>query len=578
MYELQTAISYLIPRKGQLSISVVGCIAVLVIQAITWLILVFFSTTDSIETRWSQKIISVVGPMRITPTPAYFESPYYQLDFYSAHHDFSPERLSTKGSSLPYDPSSDPPLPPPLATWYQAHRSTTAPVATITSLLSHQSLPWRFFESAVCHMSIPSLESAPSQSLSQYTWPLGLDALNPATMAPVKELSTLEVERLITLLRHAHPKTRAALTPLVNAIKEIDVVLSKDAQILSQHHPQGTRLTATISLAHETPEVIFSLPNKETAEVPLDQAPPFSIIAVSLAQPPVAIPTDAALPYIPNLGYPTLLPKQMRRHGARLLDTGTFQFSGADLGGTQPLTIPFYIAGFFDAGILPIGGKLAITSRQAVMAIQPTLVADGPMATSGIIIDIPPSISLPMAQKTIQKEIDTRFPGLFAVQRFDQYEMTADLFQQLASEHTIFHLLAVIIIFVACSNIFSMLFILAHDRRKEIAVLRALGASPRNITAIFMLAGLGVGLFGSVLGAALAAITLHYLPELLSFIGALQGHPLLQEGIYGDITSQSLSGSTLLFSFITISMTSAIAGACAAVRACTMNVSEALRS
>ena len=123
-----------------------------------------------------------------------------------------------------------------------------------------------------------------------------------------------------------------------------------------------------------------------------------------------------------------------------------------------------------------------------------------------------------------------------------------------------------------------MLFILAHDRRKEIAVLRALGASAASIASIFLLAGLGVGLFGSVLGAALASLTLHYLPELLSLIGAIQGHDLLQQGIYGDIGSQSLSSSTLLFTFITISVTSSLAGVLAAVRACRMNVSEALRS
>ena len=123
-----------------------------------------------------------------------------------------------------------------------------------------------------------------------------------------------------------------------------------------------------------------------------------------------------------------------------------------------------------------------------------------------------------------------------------------------------------------------MLFILAHDRRKEIAVLRALGAPPSSITAIFLLAGLGVGLLGSTLGAALAAITLHYLPELLFLISVLQGHAVLNQGIYGDITSQALSLSTLLFAFSTISITSAIAGALAAVRACRINVSEALKS
>ena len=90
MYEVRTALSYLIPRRGQLSISVVGLIAVFVILAITWLILVFFSTTEGFEFRWSQKIIGAVGPLRIAPTPAYFESPLYHIDMYSSAHSFAP--------------------------------------------------------------------------------------------------------------------------------------------------------------------------------------------------------------------------------------------------------------------------------------------------------------------------------------------------------------------------------------------------------------------------------------------------------------------------------------------------------
>ena len=578
MYEIRTALSYLIPRKGQLSISVVGLIAVLVIQAITWLILVFFSTTEGIETRWSQKIIGVVGPMRIVPTPAYFDSPYHQLDLYSSHHNFTPERLSTIRQSLSYDPPSDPPLPPALAAWYQAHATSIHPVPAITNSLSEHSLPWRYFESTVCHLSIPALESSPSHSLSQYTCLIGFDAMNAATMSPVAEISTPEVERLITLLKNSTPKSLLSLKPLAEAIQQFDVVLTHEATLLSHHLPQGTRLTASFSFTDNTPHLAFHLPTGETATLELTAAPPFSIITASLSHPPLAIPSNDTLPFIPSLGYPTLLPKQMRQQGARLLDTGTFQFSGVDMGGAQTLTLPFYIAGFFDSGILPIGGKLAITSRQAVLAIQPDLSPDGAFATSGIIIDIPSSLSITATQKMIQNDIDNIAPGLFTVQRFDQYEVCAELFLQLASEHTLFHLLSIIIIFVACSNIFSMLFILAHDRRKEIAVLRALGAPRRSITAIFLLAGLGVGLFGSLLGAALAAITLHFLPELLALIGALQGHAVLHQGVYGDISSQSISISTLLFAFTSISVTSALAGAFAAVRACRMNVSEALKS
>ena len=387
---------------------------------------------------------------------------------YSGANSFAPQRLSK--ARLAYDPKTDPPLPLSEARWYESHRSQPHPLLEATRRLDQLSIPWRWFESAVCHVSIPTGAS----SLNQYACLLGLDRLDPKAFSPLE-------------------------------------------------------------------------------------------------------PSDLSLSYVPSKGYPAFLPKQMGQQGARVGNSGSFQFSGAGLSGEESFSIPFYVAGFFDPGILPIGGRLILTSRQAVMAIQPTLDVLGPLAASGIIIDAPLS-DLAATQSFLQKELDGTAPGLFSVQKFDQYEVTAELYQQLASEKTLFRLLSLIIIVVACSNIFSMLFILAHDRRKEIAVLRALGASRVSITAIFVLAGLGIGLFGALSGSALAAITLRFLPQILACIGTIQGHAVLHANIYGEMAPQTIGLIPFLFAFGSICCTSAFAGACAAIRACKINVSEALRS
>jgi hypothetical protein len=576
MYEIRTALSYLIPRRGQLSISVIGLIAVLVIQAITWLILVFFSTTEGFEYRWSQKIIGAVGSLQVSPSPLYFESSDYQIDLYSAANSFAPQRLSKKiASPLPtYDPATDPPLPPQLASWYATHGSLPNPIAVATRSLDQSSTPWRAFESTVCHVSIPTVDASSSHTLNQYTCLLGLDRLNPKAFSAIDQLSPTEVETLLSLLKTPTPALLGVLEPLATSIGSLEVALSQPIDDL----PAGTRLSGSIVFTDNSTALQLRRADGKALTIPLSTTPlPLSIISAKLIHPPLALPSQETLPYVASLGYPALLPKQMRQQGARLLDTGTFQFSGAGMSGEEKLSIPLYVAGFFDPGILPIGGKLILTSRQAVMAIQPHLDAVAALAASGIIVDVPLS-ALDKTQDALQHELDTVAPGLFSVQRFDQYEVTAELYQQLSSEKTLFRLLSLIIIAVACSNIFSMLFILAHDRRKEIAVLRALGASRPSITAIFVFAGLGVGLLGSLLGSALAAITLHYLPEILGFIGSLQGHAVLHAGVYGDIAPQTITPVTLMFAFGSICLTSALAGACAAVRACRMNVSEALRS
>ena len=77
--------------------------------------------------------------------------------------------------------------------------------------------------------------------------------------------------------------------------------------------------------------------------------------------------------------------------------------------------------------------------------------------------------------------------------------------------------------------------------------MRALGASKKSVTLIFLFTGLGIGLAGSLFGAGLACLTLHYLPEILACIGTIQGHEILSSSIYGEIAAQKISLSTLFF-------------------------------
>ena len=56
---------------------------------------------------------------------------------------------------------------------------------------------------------------------------------------------------------------------------------------------------------------------------------------------------------------------------------------------------------------------------------------------------------------------------------------------------------------VASVGIVSGLVMLVHDKRKEIAVIRTMGARQRDIMAIFVIAGGGIGLIGLALGVGL---------------------------------------------------------------------------
>lgn len=114
MYELSLALKYLIPRRKQLSVSLIAFLSVGVISLVVWLVLVFLSVTEGIEKNWLSKLTALNAPIRITPTEHYYSSYYYLIDGYSAASQFSHKNIAEKAASTisdPYLPQEDRELP-----------------------------------------------------------------------------------------------------------------------------------------------------------------------------------------------------------------------------------------------------------------------------------------------------------------------------------------------------------------------------------------------------------------------------------------------------------------------------------
>ena len=72
------------------------------------------------------------------------------------------------------------------------------------------------------------------------------------------------------------------------------------------------------------------------------------------------------------------------------------------------------------------------------------------------------------------------------------------LFQAMRMEKVIVSLLLSVIIAVAAFNIVASLVLMVSDKRKDIAVVRTLGASSATVIKIFIIQGLAVGALGIV--------------------------------------------------------------------------------
>ena len=82
----------------------------------------------------------------------------------------------------------------------------------------------------------------------------------------------------------------------------------------------------------------------------------------------------------------------------------------------------------------------------------------------------------------------------------DWTEINRNLFTALALEKTVYFIVLLLIVLVAAFNIVATLIMVVMEKRKDIAVLKSMGASRRAISRIFIYKGLVIGVIGTLLG------------------------------------------------------------------------------
>lgn len=93
-------------------------------------------------------------------------------------------------------------------------------------------------------------------------------------------------------------------------------------------------------------------------------------------------------------------------------------------------------------------------------------------------------------------------------------------------------LMLVTIIGVAAFNVVSTLVLIVNDKRGDIAILRAQGASVRQIMAIFIKQGTLIGLLGTIVGLVLGIILSLVFPHLVQMLEYLFGMQFIKADVY----------------------------------------------
>lgn len=280
----------------------------------------------------------------------------------------------------------------------------------------------------------------------------------------------------------------------------------------------------------------------------------------------------------PVLGDAILLPKGFRDAGVLAGDRGHLTYYAPTTSSVQEHHLPIFVAGFYDPGIFPIGGKYILANREIIKTIRPENFQDEAFITNGINVRFDDIEQTDKVKEELQKAFEKAgIARYWKIETFKEFEFTKDLIQQLHSERNLWTLIATVIIIVACSNIISMLIILVNDKKMEIGILRSMGASSISIATIFGTCGVIMGAVGSILGTSVAVITLKNLQSLVDFIGRMQGYEVFNPIFYGNTLPSEISPEALLFVVLTTSFVSLLAGVVPAIKACTMRPSTILR-
>ena len=134
-----------------------------------------------------------------------------------------------------------------------------------------------------------------------------------------------------------------------------------------------------------------------------------------------------------------------------------------------------------------------------------------------------------------------------------------NLYQAIRMEKTMIGLLLLLIVAVAAFNIISTLVMVVTDKKSDIAILRTLGATPRQIMATFMVQGSVIGIVGTLVGGVLGVLAALNVSAAIKGLESLLGIQFLNAEVYfiDYLPSQVLGsdvalvcGAALVLSFL----------------------------
>jgi lipoprotein-releasing system permease protein len=189
--------------------------------------------------------------------------------------------------------------------------------------------------------------------------------------------------------------------------------------------------------------------------------------------------------------------------------------------GTTPRIKTYTVAGIFKIGMseydltfvfMPLDeAQLFFDSGDAVTGIE--LMVKDPDAIDSLVPPLAQAAG-PLARVVTWHDRDSTF--------FDAVQI----------ERNVMFLILTLIILVAALNIISGLYMLVKDKSADIAILRTMGATRGAVMRIFLIAGLAIGVIGTLAGFLIGVLFCQNIEAIRQFLSSLTGTVLFNPEIY----------------------------------------------
>lgn len=188
--------------------------------------------------------------------------------------------------------------------------------------------------------------------------------------------------------------------------------------------------------------------------------------------------------------------------------------------GFAPRMRQFTVSGIFSSGYYEYDASLAfINFEDAARVFRDS-------GTSGVRVRIADMQEAPL----VARELARTLPPYVHAQDWTLNNRT--WFAAVQTEKRMMFLILALIVAVAAFNLLSSLVMAVKDKRSDIAILRTLGASPREVARIFLVQGSLIGVVGTALGVGLGMLVAYNIDVIVPFIERLLGVQFLPQQIY----------------------------------------------